>query len=200
MAQFPTVWTVVDQIDNSVNPKTQKGKPQKKIRTDKNQWVIVTGDGAEQIVVGLKIEISEPKPYGKNNTLYATLQSIETFNSMPPSFKPELSGAGPGEQALADARSVVNGAKPSSNGKIPWLEFQLAFKAAHALALDCEPDLTEEAESETALGEAHNTLLVRVDRSQARAALVNTFVIAFSNGRIEAPEVPDGGDDESVPF
>jgi len=174
----------VDQIDNSVNPKTQKGKPQKKIRTDKNQWVMVTGDGAEQIVLGSKIEISEPKPYGKNNTLYATLQSIEISNSMPK--PPERAyRAGPAEQAmLTTTTPAPNGAKPS-NGKISWLEFASFFKATHEMLREVEPD----SELETGI----------IDRSAARATMMNTCVMAFEHGRIEAPDVPDT-DDDPTPF
>jgi len=192
-----TEWRRVEQL-NEIKT-SQKGNPQRGVRTEKG-WVTVRGAQAllARMQVGLSIEIGNlsefTNPATGTTAWYGQLMQVGD----PPKAPEPAYGAGPAEQALPDARSVINGAKPS-NGKIPWLEFQLAFKAAHALALECEPDLTEEAESETALGEAHNNLLVRVDRSQARAALVNTFVIAFSNGRIEAPEVPEL-DDEEAPF
>lgn len=66
----------------------------------------------------------------------------------------------------------------ASNGKVAWLEYQIVAKAAHALALDLEPDY-----------EAGN-----IDRSAARAAIVNTAMIAFANGKISMPEV------EETPF
>jgi len=185
-----TEWRRVEQL-NEIKT-SQKGNPQRSVRTEKG-WVTVRGAQAllARMQVGLSIEIGNlsefTNPSTNKTAWYAQLLNVGD----PPA---------PAEPKQQESAPATNGAKPLSNGKIPWLEFQLAFKAAHALALDCEPDLTEEAESETALGEAHNNLLVRVDRSQARAALVNTFVIAFSNGRIEAPEVPDSDDDDPTPF
>ena len=173
MAQFQTTWRVVDQLDTNCRP-TKKGDPQVAIRTDKGEWIKISGEGVLRVRVGNKIEISEPAQFGKS--WYARLCTIDLTPAREP--KPE-------EPKQEPAPAASNGHAPSGNGKIPWLEFQLAFKAAHALALECEPDADT--------GEW-------IDRSQARAALVNTFVIAFSNGRIEAPEVPDSDDDDPIPF
>lgn len=172
---YATTWRVVEQIDTSAGATTTKGKPQKKVHTDKNEWMMVTGEGCQWIKPGDKIEISEPQPYGKNNTLYATFQSLDPALPKPPA--PTPNGAAP-------AASNGNG-----SGKIPWMEFTAAFRAAHAMALEVEPD--SHTNIITSDGAITTTPL---DRSTARAALVNTAIIAFSNGKIETPEI------EATPF
>ena len=63
---------------------------------------------------------------------------------------------------------------------IPWESYAAMARLAHELALEMEPDETG--------SESHFE-----DRSQARAAIMNTVMIAFSNGKIALP------DDEGIP-
>lgn len=79
----------------------------------------------------------------------------------------------------------------ASNGKVPWLEYQIVAKAAHALALDLEPDGLSEKQVELNSGDLPITI---VDRSQARIALVQTVLVAFRDGKLDMPEV------EETPF
>jgi len=58
-------------------------------------------------------------------------------------------------------------AMPNSH-LIPWAEYERTLRAAHAIAMELEYSATE-------------------DRSQARAAIINTVMIAFTNGKIAAP-------------
>jgi hypothetical protein len=76
----------------------------------------------------------------------------------------------------------------------PWEDYARMARVAHELACDLEPD-------ETGAGTHFE------DRSQARAAILNTVMIAFSNGKIELPkdsqaEPPPLDDDgsDSIPF
>lgn len=170
-----TEWRKVEQL-NEIKT-SQKGNPQRGVRTEKG-WVTVRGAQAllARMQVGLSIEIGNlsefTNPSTNKTAWYGQLMNVGD----PPA---------PAEPKQQESAPATNGHAPAaSNGKIPWLEFQLAFKAAHALALECEPD------ADTG---------VWIDRSQARAALVNTFVIAFSQGRIEAPELEDEPP-ESTPF
>jgi hypothetical protein len=71
----------------------------------------------------------------------------------------------------------------SSNGKITWDAYRAMAEAAHGVALLLEPDLPSEN------GEPH------IDRSSARAAIVNTTMINYCQGRIVVPE-----EDEDTPF
>lgn len=169
---FQTTWRVVDQVDTNCRP-TKKGDPQVGIRTDKGEWIKLSGEGVLQVKVGNKIEISEPSQFGKS--WYARLNSIEipiAKQETKPEPAKEIASNGNGNHA------------PAGSGKIPWLEFVAAFKGAHAMALEAEPDKVDGG-------------LSTIDRSQARAALVNTAIIAFSNGRIEAPELEA---QEDAPF
>jgi hypothetical protein len=75
---------------------------------------------------------------------------------------------------------VVGAAAASGNGRgISWADYEIMAKLAHSFAVSMEPD------------QDNNGLLI--DRSQARAAMVNTIMIAYSNGKIYLP-------DEEIPF
>jgi hypothetical protein len=78
-------------------------------------------------------------------------------------------------------RVLGEAAAGTPNGGITWNDYQNAVKLAHGAALALEPDLTDE------------NGVTLVDRSMARARLVNTAMIAFSNGRIFIPE-------DEIPF
>jgi len=67
----------------------------------------------------------------------------------------------------------------SSTGKISFWSYMDAMKIAHGVAMDLEPDDPNGG-----------------DRSQARAALVDTAMIALTTHRIDLPPEPD---EESVP-
>jgi hypothetical protein len=81
--------------------------------------------------------------------------------------------------------------KGASNGQIKWNDYAEMKRQAHKLALELEPDSTD-----------RDTVTVTVlDRAQARAALVNTDMIAFSNGKIAMEEdQPPPEDDDRIPF
>lgn len=81
------------------------------------------------------------------------------------------------------------GGSNGAGGGITWEEYRTMAQLAHALAATLEPDALE-----TNQGEGPS--VVNVDRSTARAAILNTVMIAFSNGKIAAPEA----DDEEMPF
>ena len=72
-------------------------------------------------------------------------------------------------------------ARPS-NGGIPVNEWMLAMREFHKLAAELEPD---ELSKELVEGEAVPIELVKTDRSTARAAILNTCMIALSNNRID---------------
>ena len=77
---------------------------------------------------------------------------------------------------------------PASNGRaagITWDEYRAMAQAAHELADKLEPD------GYSSGIDGQQTLM---DRSTARAAILNTVMIAYSNGRIVVP------DDEDMPF
>ena len=170
-------WRVVDQILEA-RP-TKAGNPQIRIRTDKQEWINVSGEGVLNVRVGNKIEMSEPKQYGKS--FYAFLQAIETTPTkiLPASSSQNGSPTPPKQETLPEI-------KAAPNGKLPWAEFEAVFRAAHRLAMEVEPD--SELEVQT------------IDRSQARAALVQTALVAFRDGRIEAPIFGEDSPEGAPPF
>lgn len=84
----------------------------------------------------------------------------------------------------------------ASNGHIPWEDYQRMAEHAHALAASLEPDTLGKG------GENEELVVRTVDRSAARAAIVNTVMIAFSNGKIALPAASDQpeGWQEEAPF
>ena len=89
------------------------------------------------------------------------------------SGQPEPLKPAPGSGNGWPAReSAPTGQPAASNGKIKWSDWQQITEVAHELACKLEPDDQGEHVCE---------------RSVARAALVNTVLIAFSNGKLELP-------------
>jgi hypothetical protein len=70
-------------------------------------------------------------------------------------------------------------ASSNGNGKITWDAYRAMAEAAHSLAGKLEPDVPDG----------------NLDRSSARAAILNTVMIAYSNGKIVLSE-----DDDNFPW
>ncbi len=68
----------------------------------------------------------------------------------------------------------------NSNGKITWDAYRAMAEAAHSLASKLEPD--------------EISSMGNLDRSTARAAILNTVMIAYSNGKIVVP-----ADEDDIP-
>lgn len=78
---------------------------------------------------------------------------------------------------------------PTTNGKIPWADCKDMILLAHTLACQLEPDGVDE------------DLAKPTDRSQARCAIVNTVMIAFTKGLIALPPVMTSGTpDDDYPW
>lgn len=89
----------------------------------------------------------------------------------------------------------ASAAAPSTNGHIPWLAYEQMARIAHGLAQTLEPDVTQPSNIAPQGGEDPVETYTVVNRSAARVALVNTVMIAFSNGKISLPEA-----DDEMPF
>lgn len=81
---------------------------------------------------------------------------------------------------IIKVHELVATAVSNGNGKITWDAYRAMAEAAHGLAGKLEPDFVGEP---------------AMDRSSARAAILNTVMIAYSNGKIFVPE-----DDDIPPF
>lgn len=94
-------------------------------------------------------------------------------------FEAEIKQSGKYKWAKLTKEVVAsNGHGPG--GIISWWHYAEMAKLAHGLASELEPDQTGNNPPE--------------DRSQARAAIMNTVMIAFSNGKVSLPV-----DDDAVP-
>lgn len=76
-------------------------------------------------------------------------------------------------------KQAAQGKQAAVNGVVEWFSYAEMLDLAHEKAKELEPD-----------------------DAQARAALVNTAMIAFTNGKVVLPAIPDDvpGDDDVVPF
>ncbi len=83
--------------------------------------------------------------------------------------------------------TTSNGNGNGGNGKITWDAYRAMAEAAHGLAVKLEPDVEDVAQ-----GGGDN--FIKVDRSTARAAILNTVMIAYSNGKIVVP-----ADEDDIP-
>lgn len=93
---------------------------------------------------------------------------------------------------IAKITKVHEGAAASNgNGKITWDAYRTMAEAAHALASKLEPDIEKHA------GDATNDEVSwpSVDRSQARASIVNTTLSRYCEGKIFVP-----AEDDDMPF
>jgi hypothetical protein len=83
---------------------------------------------------------------------------------------------------------TVQAASGNGNGHvgISWDDYRNMAEAAHSLAMKLEPD-------GTVITELNALPITNIDRSTARAAILNTVMIAYSNGKIFIPE-------EDMPF
>lgn len=86
-------------------------------------------------------------------------------------------------------------AQAESNGHVKWEDYRLMAEIAHDLAKVLEPD--EQIQIVNGGPEVQH-----VDRSAARAAIVNTCMIAFANGKISLPQDDEGAPplDDDIPF
>jgi len=86
----------------------------------------------------------------------------------------------------ATVTASAQGANGNNNGKITWDAYRAMAEAAHELANKLEPDGSFNTDDSGAYQ--------NMDRSTARAAILNTVMIAYSNGKIFVPE------DDDMPF
>lgn len=90
----------------------------------------------------------------------------------------EKTSARGNKYSIAKILKTVSGGASHS-----WNNYETMAKLAHGLACELEPD-----------GIQADTGTTTIDRSIARAAITNTVMIAFSNGKV------DLNDDSDIPF
>lgn len=99
----------------------------------------------------------------------------------------EKTSAKGNKYSIAKIVKVIEAAgNGNGNGHISWDDYRAMAEAAHGLASKLEPD------SINIVGENDPSTII--DRSTARAAILNTVMIAYSNGKIFVPV------DDDMPF
>lgn len=175
MAEAATIIVNVAERNPEIG-QTQNGKPKLGVKTSAGKWVQITGQGVEKIQVGSELVISEPRQFGK--AWFADLKEIKAL-------------------AQAALSTNGNGAKPHYEAvpkKLTWDEFERTFRAAHAMVMECEPDEYASSQSQVeGLEKQDPPTFITIDRSAARATMINTIVMALTKdgGRVEpAPSIP----------
>jgi hypothetical protein len=166
-------WTVAKEVD----PIGQNSKGDL-IRAINNGtgWIKLSGDKdlLYKLSPGAKVRHGPVKVYGKSS--FATLYEIEKPQATPPpAAKPATQPPAP----KASSNWSNNGAAAPTSSVRTMAECKAALFEFHKWAVMCEPE---------AVDQAPDSNPVYLDRAQARTAIVNTLMIAFTNGKIEAPK------------
>ena len=146
-----------------------------------SEWLNLYCDFKPQKGQSFSVNITETQ--GKDGRVFKDAEIIGPAPAAPPPAPPAQTPS---------VEAAFNQLKQQHNGKIPWSDWSLVCRAAHELACLLEPDDQGEHICEW---------------SNARAALVNTVMIAFSNGKLETPieagPVSDGdaeGKEDDIPW
>lgn len=169
-------------------PRIWQNKTTWGVKRPNGDWVTFYRDKKPERGEVLDVNITERNVKGR---IY-----VDAFPVMPPLAPPEMissNGTGP---KVDDTWSWDNGKK------MPWEGCIVFAKAAHELALELEPD---KIGPETDVDGNVMSTGVTVDRSTARAAILNTLMIAYTGGKIlvakeEDDYVAPAVDDDIPPF
>jgi hypothetical protein len=156
-------WSTVTYVEQ-VMGQTKKGKPVLNVTTSTGKKLSLLGvyELLAKIRPGAEIQHSEPSEF--NGRHYATLELIQ----------PPAAAAKPATQPPAS-----NGNRsPAAPASATWDDIRRVANAAKDLAWAIEPDV----------GCDPKTNDQYVSCATARAAIINTIMIAFTNGRVQAPK------------
>jgi hypothetical protein len=169
-------WTIAKEVDPI--GQNSKGDPVRAIKTDTGGWLKLSGAVPllEQIFPGAKVRHGPVKVYGKSS--FATLYFVEK-PAPPPPPPPAAKPATEPPAPKPSSNWPNNGAAVPASTMRTMAQCKLALFEFHKWAVMCEPE---------AIDQAPDANPVYLDRAQARAAIVNTLMIAFTNGKIEAPK------------
>jgi hypothetical protein len=167
-----------------VQPSQAKsGKPNMRVNTVERGWLTLNGPKTAGLQPGMKVTINNPVQFGQS--WYAFLKHVDELAAgQTPSVRlPNLDAPPPPSTVRVDDKGrvapILDFAKKRPEPEpIPMSRYNLALSEFHAaVAMILEPDAVSPGESGTFL-----------DRSASRTALVNTFAIALTNGRIKLGE------------
>lgn len=126
------------------------------------------------------------KIYHGNDTYYVNEDATPLIGKTAEIEVTEKTSAKGNKYKIAKILKVLEASSSNGNGKITWDAYRAMAEAAHSLAMKLEPDGSFHSDDSGAYQ--------NMDRSAARAAILNTVMIAYSNGKIFVPE------DDDMPF
>jgi len=169
-----TIPATVRQLDEVKS--TQSGTPQRGVLTE-HGWIKIRGANVGMLEAGASIVITEPTDFkGKK---YSELKSIGDRQATP-------TPASPSAPRPASAPATSTAAPRSSGGWVSPMQISItayleAIRDFHKIAGMIEPDVMVPASVNP---DGSKVMTVAVDRSSARAAILNTFSIALTSGKI----------------
>ena len=187
----------VQQLDE---PKaTQKGTPQRGVKTEEG-WIQVRGENVASLAVGNRIVISEPSEF--KNKKYSELKSIVRLAEAPKAPAAGAPAAPPAQAPTAPAPTKHQTTGPFYSGAIKLDDYIRAVKNFHGLTLALAPDVMVPTDKEVDGLPGAKIQAIAADRAQARAAMLNTFSIALTSGKIDMsePAREPGSDQDSPPW
>jgi hypothetical protein len=143
-----------------------------------NSSCYINSDGTN--LVGSTVDLETTEKYSKAGNKYLVGKVTKALAPAPSS---NGNGAAPTNTTTDDTWNNNTGKKVS------WDNYRAMAEAAHELAMKLEPDSIRAIE----LSDPNESLgtTTTIDRSTARAAILNTVMIAYSNGKIFVPAVDD---------
>lgn len=185
-------WTIAREVDNI--SQNSRGDPIRAIKTDAG-YLKLSGDIdlLAQLFPGAKVRHGPVKVYGK--TKFAALYEIERPQAAPkPASNREAqaritgshdqqrwSQQAPVEHVVPPTKPPeppIMGGLPQAQGVPTWDEYKRVFCQAHRLAYEYEPDIPCDPKTNDQF----------INNATARAAIINTIMIAFTNSKVQAPD------------
>jgi hypothetical protein len=153
----------------------------REISTDSNKKLSLLGqyDLLAKLSPGMSIQHSKPSEFG--NRFYATLELIEPPVGASGFYQPPKAAPQPAPKpttpppAPAPSSNWPNGATSAAP---TWDEYKRMAFAAQELAWMIEPDLPPDDKVKDQF----------IDRSLARVAIVQSVLVAFREGKVQAPK------------
>ncbi len=152
------------KIESFSDYKTNQYGPSAKVKLSNGDYVFINEEPAPLVGKTVDIEVTD-KPNKAGTRTYKVGKISKVY-----------------EATAANS----NG---NNNGKISWDDYRAMAEAAHDLAAKLEPDAKRIGPNDDGL-----ETFISLDRSTARAAILNTVMIAYSNGKIFVP-----ADEDDIP-
>lgn len=152
---------------------SRKGDPYFTLKIDNIWYSLPGGEQQKAQVENQQVSYTITKPASGNYNAWIKVDAVA-----------------PEPEPKATERPSYDNSNGNGHGGISWVDYRDMAMLAHGLAKELEPDV---ASSDVDL-EGRRVITPEIDRATARAAILNTVMIAFSNGKISLP------DEDESPF